>query len=53
MYAFAGMPYIDDNSPRQNSPLRLSIALAARNVKVYRTEFQTSLIPKVITKRMI
>jgi len=28
-YAF-GMPYIDDNSPRQNSPLRLSIALAAR-----------------------
>ena len=26
----AGMPYIDDNSPRQSSPLRLSIALAAR-----------------------
>ena len=28
--AFTGMPYIDDNSPRQNSPLRISIALAAR-----------------------
>ena len=30
--AVTGMPYIDDNSPRQNSPLRISIALAARYV---------------------
>ena len=34
------MPYIDDNSPRQNSPLRISIALAARYVEAFRATWR-------------
>lgn len=30
LYYSFGLPYLDDNSPRQSSPLKLSIAMAAR-----------------------